>query len=1829
MNRAFALVWNHSLGAWTVASEHARRHGRRGTSRAAAGALALGIAALHPACALGADLPTGGSVVSGSASIASDGTAMTIDQASHKAVIDWSSFDIGAGNSVTFVQPSSASSALNRVTGGDASSLYGTLNANGQVYLINPNGILFGASAQVNVGTLVASTLDIANDDFERGRYAFQGNGGNASVVNHGSLRAADGGAVALLGGTVSNQGVIVANRGTVALAAGNAVTLDFAGDGLLNVQVDEAVIDALVENRQLIQADGGGVILTAQASDALLQTVVNNSGVIEARTLGEREGRIVLLGGDSGSVQVAGTLDASATDGGDGGFVETSGAHVQVADTAVVTTKADNGTTGTWLIDPTDFTVSAGSASQTDSGIGADTLSANLQNTSVTLATVSSGSEAGDINVNAAVGWDASTTLTFNAHGDININAAITATGESAGLVLNHGGYAQNGTAATGSDYHVNAPVTLSGGNASLSINGNAYSLIHSMAELTSISGTGRYALAQSLDASGTTYGSAPVGTLGGTFAGLGNTIGNLSIAGSSSNVGLFGATGSGSSIRDLGLADAAVSGGDNVGILAGLNAGAISNAWSAGSVTSGGSNIGGLVGSNQASGTVDASRSDATVSGGNVTGGLVGQNYGSIANTHASGNVIGTSDNIGGLVGWSGGSISDAYATGSVSGYAYVGGLVGGNTSGSIARSYATGTVTGFQYVGGLLGRNAGTGSITQSYATGAVTGTGSSVGGLVGLNYATSGSTASITQSYATGVVTETSSYSYVGGLVGLNYAASGSTASITQSYATGAVTGTGSVGGLVGYNYATSGSTASITQSQWDSGTTGQTSAVGTNAGGTVTDVTAVTAASRYSRTAYSALGTWTNLYGSVWGASDGTGNLWVMIEGSTRPFLASEYSTTIRNAHQLQLMVYDLSARYTLAADIDASETDGSNASGMWSTAGFDPIGNDSNYFAGSLDGQSHVVSGLTIDRPTQHFVGLFGYIGSAGSITDVGLVDAEVSGNHSVGALAGVNGGSIGNAYTTGSVSGGDYYSGGLAGVNFSGSISNAYTSSSVSGGSYVGGVVGYNDYGSISNAYATGNVSGNYAIGGLAGFNFSGSISNAYATGSVSGNNSVGGLLGYNVDVIASSISNAFYATTDAFGNAINTGLSSNDYGTAKTYAELQQSSTFAAWDLATSGGSSGVWRIYDGYTTPLLRSLLKSVTVTVGDVDGKTYDGTSVSVSGSSYSLSDASAVLLGSASYASVTARDAGTYALGLTGLYSDQQGYDIIIVDGGYTIDKVALTVTANDAGKTYDGLAWSGGNGVSYSGFVNGEDASVLGGGLSYGGSAQGSVDAGSYSIAADGLAADNYSITYVDGTLVVDPKAITVTANGGSSTYGDSNLVNPGLSADGLVNGETVDVLTGLTNSFALGHTSNAGSYVLTVEGTLTNGNYVVTQTTDGTWVVDPKAITVTANGGSSTYGDSGLANPGLSAEGLVNGETVDVLSGLTNSFALDHTSGASTYVLSVEGTLTNGNYVVTQTSDGTWVVDPKAITVTANGGSSTYGDTGLSNPGLSADGLVNGETVEVLTGLTNNFALDHSSNAGSHVLTVEGTLSNGNYVVTQTSNGTWVVDPKQITVTANGGSSTYGDSGLSNPGLSADGLVNGETVAVLTGLGNSFALDHSSNAGSYVLTVDGTLINGNYLVTQTTNGTWVVDKASLVVTANDAAKTYDGIAFSGGNGVSYSGFVNDEDASVLGGSLSYAGSAQGAIDAGTYSIAADGLTADNYAISYADGTLSINAQSTSEPPAAQPDSPSATYTDILSSLPPDDNADRSIARIDVDPPYRVVASGIRLPEGI
>lgn len=431
MNRIHQSIWSDSSGACVAVSENAGGAGKKKSSsttgRPSAASFALQALSACLMLGLGASayaLPTGGVVAAGGASITSGASSTTITQSTANTVINWQSFGIAAGQTVQFIQPGSTSVALNRVLGTDASSIMGNLSANGKVFLLNPNGVLFGSGASVNVGGLLASTMSLSDARFMAGDYAFT-DAGSGTVVNQGNITAADGGYVALMGKTVSNQGVISARLGSVVLAAGNAVTMDVAGDGLLNISVAQGAVNALVENGGLIRADGGRVLLTTQAAGDLLQTAVNNTGVIQAQTIENRSGTILLLGDmQSGTMSVGGTLDASAPNGGNGGFIETSAARVSIRDDVRVTTAAPQGLMGTWLIDPQDFIIGAGG------NISGVTLSAQLVTNNVTI-TTAAGPGNGDIFVNEAVSWTASgtpTTLTLIADRDTHINAAVTA---------------------------------------------------------------------------------------------------------------------------------------------------------------------------------------------------------------------------------------------------------------------------------------------------------------------------------------------------------------------------------------------------------------------------------------------------------------------------------------------------------------------------------------------------------------------------------------------------------------------------------------------------------------------------------------------------------------------------------------------------------------------------------------------------------------------------------------------------------------------------------------------------------------------------------------------------------------------------------------------------------------------------------------------------------------------------------------------------------------------------------------------------------------------------------------------------------------------------------------------------------------------------------------------------------------------------------------------------------------------------------------------------------------------------------------------------------
>lgn len=371
MNKSYTLVWNQATGCWNVASEGTRRRSKSGRGKAlvVAGASLLGLFCQAPAFAL----PSGATVVSGDAGFqtSTDGRHMVIDQQSHKLITNWNEFSVRADERVSFHQPGQDAVALNRVIGRNGSDIQGRIDANGKVFLVNPNGVVFGKSAQVNVGGLVASTLDLADRDFLAGNYQFSGDSG-ATVSNAGSLQASEGGSIALLGARVSNDGVIQAQLGDVALGAGQGINLNFDGDGLLNLQVDKGSVDALAHNGGLIRADGGQVLMSARSADSLLKTVVNNQGTLEARTLRSAEGRIVLDGGKQGTVRVAGKQDASAIGGGNGGLVLNQGANVEIQRTAQVDTRADQGATGTWRILSHEVSVAAvGQANAAGDGSG------------------------------------------------------------------------------------------------------------------------------------------------------------------------------------------------------------------------------------------------------------------------------------------------------------------------------------------------------------------------------------------------------------------------------------------------------------------------------------------------------------------------------------------------------------------------------------------------------------------------------------------------------------------------------------------------------------------------------------------------------------------------------------------------------------------------------------------------------------------------------------------------------------------------------------------------------------------------------------------------------------------------------------------------------------------------------------------------------------------------------------------------------------------------------------------------------------------------------------------------------------------------------------------------------------------------------------------------------------------------------------------------------------------------------------------------------------------------------------------------------------------
>jgi len=406
MNRVFRVVWNAAKCLWQAVCETGKAHGKEKSARSlrrvagVAGVLFAGGALAAPAAN---ELPSGGKVVGGAASISSSGASMDVLQSSQRAAIDWQTFNIGSAAHVHFEQPSGGA-ALNRVLDTNASQIYGKLTSTGQVFLVNPNGVLFAPGAQVDVGGLVASTLNISPAAFMAGSTSFAGQSSNA-IINQGNITAAPGGSIALIAAKIINDGTLTAEKGNVLLGAGSKVTLDLGGP--VKLQIENDALETLIQNGGAIRADGGHVLLTSQAASTLASSVINNTGLIEAQSLMTGEKGEIVLFAHGGATHVSGTLDAS------GGFIETSGKTLSVAGDTVIKAK-------TWLIDPENVSIDSSSGA-----IGSDTVGASVIATALTNGTGVLIQADQDISVNESIVTGAMTsdaTLTFNAGMDVRI---------------------------------------------------------------------------------------------------------------------------------------------------------------------------------------------------------------------------------------------------------------------------------------------------------------------------------------------------------------------------------------------------------------------------------------------------------------------------------------------------------------------------------------------------------------------------------------------------------------------------------------------------------------------------------------------------------------------------------------------------------------------------------------------------------------------------------------------------------------------------------------------------------------------------------------------------------------------------------------------------------------------------------------------------------------------------------------------------------------------------------------------------------------------------------------------------------------------------------------------------------------------------------------------------------------------------------------------------------------------------------------------------------------------------------------------------------------
>jgi filamentous hemagglutinin family protein len=1768
MNKAYRLIWSKAKERWVIAAEIIKGNGGPAPITVAAAIVTSLIMA-----ASGADaLPTGGQVAAGQAAINTpSSTQMNINQGSNQAIINWNSFGIGKGESVKITQPSSQSTLLNRVLGNNPSQIFGSLSANGRVFLTNPSGILFAPGASVNVGGLVASSLSIKDNDFLAGKYSFFKDGTAGSVVNQGNI---SGGFVALLGNSVENAGTIVTTKGTTGLAAGDEITLGFDPNGLMAIKVDKAAYQAQVTNSGVIEADGGTVVMTASAADALLATVVNNSGTVRARGMVERNGEIVIEGG---TVSNSGTLDASGTggdgvnggkvtinaassishsgtisadaaasssgsggsvkliadlsnhdsttefngsisarggnQGGDGGFIETSAGRVKIGDTARFDTSAAHGKTGTWLIDPKDFTISASAGGtvtgSTPSGdISGTTLSTALNTSSVTIASGlgSTASGSGDINVNDAVSWTHNT-LTLTAARDININAVMKAgatdntalAGTFAALTLNpatsnNGDNAvatgtvrvgMNASGFTGRVDFVKADgSTARSGVGFLNIGGAGYAVatdagvandvntgaitLQGIAQTANL--TSNWALGGNIDAVGIAN-FTPIGTnannFTGSFNGLGHTISNLTInLPGGVYVGLFGRANL-ATIQNVGLVLGSVSGSTNIGALVGAgNATTINNSYATGSVTGASFNVGGLMG--------------------------YGNGGSSISNSYATGRVQGNAQT-GGLVGYSNGPITNSYATGDVSGPSEIGGLVGYFTSNTISNSYATGNVAGTSsHVGGLVGYGV-SGTVSNSYAKGSVQGP-DAVGGLVG--YLRSPFT--ITNSFTTGLVTRSfgATFSF-GGLVGSNIGGT-----ITNSFYDKTVNTTWKgIGGSPTSNI--NNLTADVAGQFWGMSTADMK---------VQANFTGNTAAN-------------SGLNANPWNFTEPT-PVWRMVASVNGgyPCLAGSAGCVSTTPLYLDLMtsssIYGTAPVYTFGYFLSPTWTSGMTAVADASPSVVSPSG--SSYLSGTpptatSDATTYsltpILNGITLGNSAYSLLAGNALTWTVNqrpiSVTATNQSRSYGAANPTSGAVT-LSAGTLANSNTLSTAT-----------------LSSAATSTTAAGQTPA--------LTPSSQTFSAGTAS-NYAITYVPG-----TLTINKADAIISAARSYDG---------STALASSTFTVTGVNGETLTLGGSGTATAASKNFADNATNYVSSFGSLALVNGSGTA----SNYQMPATsRSASNSVTLSRANLtltpvsDSKTYDGTLTSTAVVTVGGKAASDTVTVAEEFAS---KNVGTPNLGiksgytiLDGTNADMSGNYTITANGTVSgiISKATATVTG---ARTYDGSTNLASGDLTISG-VGGETLSFGGSGTATAASKNVSDNSTNYVSSFGGLTlangssgtvglASNYQLPAssrsASNSVTLSKANLTLTPVSDSKTYDGTTASTAVVTVGGnKAASDTVTVAEEFGSKNALGTNAStlsikAGYTVVDGSSADMSGNYTVTASTNATGTISKAPLTVTAATDSRPYDGTttSTATPTVTTGSVFNG---DSLTGLSESFGSKNAlgTGGSTLTVASGYTLSDGNsggnYQVTlATATGT--ISKATLTLTPVSDSKTYDGTTTSTAVVTVGGKAASDTVIVAEqfGSKNVMGTNASSlgiKAGYTIVDGSNADMSGNYIITANATATGTISKADLSVTAPTVIKTYDGTTSASDSAIVGTLASGDSVnsaATIAFTDKNFGIGNRTVHATGLTIKDGSNadMSGNYTVTYSDNTVSTINKATLILTPVSDSKTYNGTTTSG-----------------------------------------------------------------------------------------------------------------------